>query len=345
MTAPPEGSPETPETPETTVDILLASYNGARFLPELLASLAAQTHAAWRLIARDDGSTDGTRALLADWAAARPGQVVLIEPQGRPLGASGSFGALLAASEAPYFLFCDQDDVWLPDKIARLLALAQAAEREAGPETAGPETAGPETVGTDTPVLVHSDLRVVAADLAELAPSYWHRQNFHPDRAARTGALLLQNCVTGCALLGNAALRRAACPVPEVAIMHDWWCAAVAWRAGRLVTCPTPTVLYRQHGANALGSPGAMTALRAAWVSLTDPGQIRGFARSLDDRARQAAVLLDRFPGDPDSPATRFCAEFARLRELPFLARKRFLARHGVRTGHRVFDLAFSVLA
>lgn len=312
------------------VDILLATYNGERFLPELLASLEAQTHTGWRLIVRDDGSSDGTRAILSDWAAARLDRVVLTEPDGRNLGVSGSFGALLAVSDAPYFLFCDQDDVWLPDKIARLLALAEGAEREAGP---------------GVPILVHSDLRVVDAGLAEIAPSYWRRQNFHPERAARTGALLLQNCVTGCATLGNAALRRAACPVPEVVIMHDWWCAAVAWRIGRILACASPTVLYRQHGANALGSPGAMTMLRAARVSLTDPAQIRDFARTIDDRVRQAAALLERFPGDPESPATRFCAEFACLRQLPFLVRKRFLGRHGVRTGHPVFDLAFSLLA
>ncbi len=319
-----------PDPPDAAVDILLATYNGARFLPELLASLAAQTHPGWRLVVRDDGSSDDTPRILADWAAARPDRVVLLDAEGGNLGAMRSFARLLAASDAPCFLFCDQDDVWLPEKISRLLAAMQEAEAR---------------LPAGTPILVHGDLRVVDGALAPIAPSYWTRQRFHPDRSAETGAILVQNCVTGCAMMGNAALRRAADPIPEIAPMHDWWCAVVAWRAGRIVAVPEALVLYRQHQANLLGSPGAMTPLGAV-RDLLSGGPLAGrFRRSLGDRARQAQALLERFPGDPESRATRLCAELAGLERLPFLARKGFLWRHGVPTGHRVFDLGFALLA
>ncbi|GMG82131.1 glycosyltransferase family 2 protein [Paralimibaculum aggregatum] len=313
---------------DAPVDILLATYNGARFLPELLESLAAQSHRRWRLILRDDGSSDGSRELVEGWAAGRPEAFLAIDPGGSNLGAAGSFAALLAASDAPYFLFCDQDDVWLPDKISHLLALMQEAEGARG---------------TQTPLLVHSDLRVVDEALAPIAPSFWARQQIASAQLGRTGGLLIRNCVTGCAMIGNAALRSAALPIPDSAMMHDWWCGAVAWRTGHIVETDRATVLYRQHGGNALGSPGSVTMNRAFGLLVTKPKMLMGLQRTVIDRARQAAALLERFPGDPDSPATRFCSDFARIKQLPFLARKRFLWRHGVQTGHRVFDLAFTV--
>src|SRR5829696_7008565 len=96
-----------------TTDILLATFNGARFLPEQLASIEAQTHGGWRLIVRDDGSDDGTRSIIEAFAE-RHGERVRFLRDGRSqLGACGNFAALLEASDAPYFMFCDQDDVWL----------------------------------------------------------------------------------------------------------------------------------------------------------------------------------------------------------------------------------------
>ena len=279
------------------------------------------------LLLRDDGSQDGSRELVETWAAGRPQPLVVIDPGGPNLGAAGSFATLLAASDAPYYLFCDQDDVWLPDKIARLLARVQEAERAHGPET---------------PLLAHSDLEVVDEALVPIAPSFWARQQIASAQLGRTGGLLIRNCVTGCAMLGNAALRRAALPIPDSAMMHDWWCGAVAWRTGHILETDRPTVLYRQHGGNALGSQGSVRMNRALRLLLTKPRTLTGLQKTIIDRAHQAAALLERFPGDPDSPATRFCSDFARIKELPFLARKRFLWRHGVQTGHRVFDLAFT---
>ncbi len=105
--------------------ILLATYRGERFLGEQLRSYLAQTDRDWMLYWRDDGSRDATVALLDAFARdAASGRVVRAAVQGGRLGASGSFMRLLGAAldaepGAVVFAFSDQDDVWLPDKLAR----------------------------------------------------------------------------------------------------------------------------------------------------------------------------------------------------------------------------------
>ena len=135
------------------IDVLLATHNGADFLDAQLRSLWEQSERGFRLLAHDDASTDATPALLAEWSARWPG-MELIDGGGPRLGACGSFAALLARSEADYVMFCDQDNVWLPEKIARTLGTMTAVERE---------------TGADCPLLVHTDLAVVNESLRPLA--------------------------------------------------------------------------------------------------------------------------------------------------------------------------------
>ena len=99
------------------VQILLSTYNGERWLSELLASLLWQTHKHWQLIIRDDGSTDNTWALLQAWQAQHPQRVKCVISEREHVGTTESFNRLVAASDADYLLFCDQDDVWFPEKV------------------------------------------------------------------------------------------------------------------------------------------------------------------------------------------------------------------------------------
>ena len=221
------------------VHVLLATYNGAAHLPEQLASLAAQQGVDWRLIWRDDGSTDGTIQILEGFADAHPGRVTrLAKPAGR-LGAGGSFLALLAAAPpGGLYAFMDQDDVWLPDKLVR--ATGQLGEGA---------------------VLVCTRLRLVTPELAPIGLSPL------PERAPGFPTLLAHNVAAGCTMVMNEAARALAlgAPFPEGSF-HDWWCALlVTGCGGRLVFDPEPRILYRQHTANLIGGASGLRqrALRA----------------------------------------------------------------------------------
>ena len=140
---------------QPTVEILLAAYNGERFLREQLDSLLAQTWEQWHLTVSDDGSTDGTSAILDGYAAQYPDRIRRVRHEGRFGNACDHFFWLMKECGASYMMFCDQDDVWHPDKVEKTMRALLEAEDEAG---------------TDTPVLVFTDLTPVTKSSGPLLP-------------------------------------------------------------------------------------------------------------------------------------------------------------------------------
>lgn len=293
------------------VEILLATCNGAAFLPALLASLEAQTWRHWQLTLRDDGSQDDTPRLIAAFMARHPDQVRCLPPGQGPGGACRNFSTLLSASRAPYVLLADQDDVWLPGKIEALLRVARAEEQQR----------------PGLPVLVHSDLQVVDARLAMVAPSFWQYQSLNPVQDSRFTRLLTENCVTGCATLVNRALLTQANPVPEAAIMHDWWLALVASAFGSLLAVPEPWVQYRQHGHNANGArpwQHGQIARRLYQQGLADARE------SLARKRKQANAFSTRFAHLPEHPCVQKARQFSQLPSLPWGLRHTQALRMGL---------------
>jgi glycosyltransferase involved in cell wall biosynthesis len=302
------------ELSSATVDVLLLTCNRQRFLGELLDSLLAQTYRGWQVLARDNGSTDGSFAALEAFQAQRPGQVTLLtEDRATNLGPVEGFARLLRASAAPYSMFCDCDDVWLPQKIERTLDCMRRLEACHPP---------------GTPLLVHTDLRVTDAALATIAASFWRYQGLDPRRGGVLGRLLVQNHVTGCTVMVNQALRDLARPIPSEAVMHDWWLALVAAAFGDIAYLPEPTVLYRQHGGNVLGARefGAPYVLRKA-ASFHDTEDLR---RGIHDSVRQAGAFLARYEGRlrPDQRAV--VRAFAGFESAGWLGRRVRMVRYGL---------------
>lgn len=234
---------------ESTIDILLATYNGAAYLDEQLASIEAQTYSNWRLFARDDGSTDRTPEILAAFQARHPEKVTIVRDEDGNVGLVRNFSRLMEVSTAPYAAFCDQDDVWLPEKLSVSLERMRELEAEHG---------------ADKPLLVFTDLTVVDEGLKVIHPSFWRYQSLKPERCNELNRLLLQNVVTGCTTLMSRSLVEKAVPIPKSAVVHDWWVALVSAGFGRAASVPRSTVLYRQHAKNLIG------ARANTWFSLPD---------------------------------------------------------------------------
>lgn len=217
------------------IAVLLSTYDGASFLGDQLASLLAQTCSDWSLLWRDDGSLDGTPDLMAAWMQGEGrGRCRAVGPCGR-LGPTPSFMALLRASDgADLVAFADQDDVWLPDKLARGAAALDA-------------------VPPGTPALYCARQVLVDAGLGRIGLSA-------PIRPLGFPAALTQNVATGCTVMMNgAAARLVAASEPPSTSLHDWWSyLVVAAAGGLLVADPAPSVLYRQHGRNLVGAPPSM---------------------------------------------------------------------------------------
>lgn len=299
------------------VAVVLATYNGAAHLEEQLESVRRQDLRDWSLFVRDDGSTDGTRRLLEELAA-RDARVTVLPP-GPRLGAVGNFGALFAhalGAGTEYVFPCDQDDVWEPTKMSAALARMERLEAEHG---------------RSTPLLVHSDLRVVDERLSEIAPSFLRYQGIAHEESAPLHVLLVQNYVTGCASLLNRALLELAVPIPASCIMHDWWIAQCAAARGRIGFIPEPLLRYRQHGGNEVGAGGAFGNL--------NPFHARGrkrFVRSWRAAVQsvwQAADLSERLRerGGASAPVLELVDGYARFNRLGAVGRLRRMRRLGIR--------------
>lgn len=295
-----------------TVHILLSTYNGARYLREQLASIQRQTHANWRLWVRDDGSNDGTLEVLAEFVQSDP-RIHTFRDESRNLGAVQSFAWLLenAPADADYIMFCDQDDVWLDDKIAITLASMRHVEALNGP---------------DCPILVHSDLMVVDEELNVIGESFWAYQNIE-SRNDSFNRLLIQNVVTGCTAMINAPLRRLCGKIPGEAIMHDWWLALVAAAFGKIVCLDKPTILYRQHGKNEVGAKRWSLAyiLRKAVLAFKREELKRAIGRCVNQGASFA-----NFYGARGGELLDVAREFGHLHESGIARRRVVLVKHGI---------------
>jgi glycosyltransferase involved in cell wall biosynthesis len=302
-----------------SIEILLATWNGAAFLVPQLDSILGQTLTDWRLAVRDDGSTDGTRDILARYARA-DGRITVIDDGRGRLGAALGFGALLDQATADVVLFCDQDDVWTRDKLELSCAALRNLESRAG---------------RSTPALVHTDLLVVDRELRPQAASLWRRQGLDPAHARRLPRLLVRNVVTGCTLAANRALYELARPVPADAYLHDWWLALTAAAFGDVAHLEQTTVRYRQHGANVVGAASPWSALRGA---LREPARVHTYyARTF----AQAAAFLQRFEARLSEPQREMVAAYAELAARGFPARQVALLRHGFRDSGWLRNLAF----
>jgi glycosyltransferase involved in cell wall biosynthesis len=210
------------------VQVLLATYNGRTYLPELLDSVFGQRGVDVEVFARDDGSSDGTSDLLADYASRRP----LVAHAGSHLGVvPGYFWLLERASPiTDYIALADQDDVWLPDKLSRAIALLGAPH-------------------DTTPAMYCSRLTLVDADLRVLASSAG------APRGPSFENSLVQNIAPGCTIvLNRAAHTELLRGLPRIAAMHDWWIYQVIAGLGRVVYDDESRILYRQHRDNVVGA-------------------------------------------------------------------------------------------
>jgi glycosyltransferase involved in cell wall biosynthesis len=218
----------------TNISVCVAAYNGERYIADQLRSVLASERVD-EVIVSDDGSRDGTRAIVR--AIGDP-RIRLVDGPGA--GLIRNFESLLRQARGDAIFLCDQDDLWLPDKVDVTMEALRTAD------------------------LVVSDCRVVDADLNVVAPSYFAVRNAGPGLLKN----LLRNTYIGCCMAFRRSVLASVLPFPADIPMHDWWIGIAAERTARTAFIPTPLMLYRRHGGNAstTGSRSPATRRRQlAW--------------------------------------------------------------------------------
>mgnify|MGYP003832652177 CR=1 FL=1 len=217
----------------------MATYNGAKYLEEQLQSLFSQTYTNWVLLASDDGSTDETIQILQQYQKSYPGKIKLLQPAEKKLGSTFNFSRLLQSTTADYIMLCDQDDVWMVDKIELQMQEMLKMETEHG---------------KDFPLLVCSDLAIVDEQLQTLQPSFFRYRKQTTNILNDSYKLIAHSTITGCTMLLNKAAIKIAVPIKIKNFQHDHWISMHVAHYGKISCIDQPLVLYRQHNSNVVGA-------------------------------------------------------------------------------------------
>jgi glycosyltransferase involved in cell wall biosynthesis len=220
------------------VSVVVCTYNGERFLAEQLQSVLDQTHPLDEIIVSDDGSSDSTLDIVADFSSRVSGAkkpTWMVQSRKKPLGVAGNFASALTKARGEFIALADQDDVWEPDRIEKGLAHFREGV-----------------------LLIHSDAtlideagRATGSLMSALRLTRGERRSLLSGDAV--DALLRRNLVTGAATMIRSSLLKQALPVPE-GWVHDEWLALAAAAQGGVVFSEDSLIRYRQHGGNEIGA-------------------------------------------------------------------------------------------
>jgi glycosyltransferase involved in cell wall biosynthesis len=261
---------------EAAITILLSTYNGEKFLAAQLESFVAQDFEDWRLVWRDDGSSDSTVAMMRAFAdTLAPGRCVESPSSGPHLGAAPSFLLLLSeARDARLIAFADQDDVWLPGKLARATARIMAAGNR--------------------PALYCAQQYMVDAALRGAKKSAAHTS------PPGFPASLTQNIANGNTLVMNRAACDLITAIPAPAgTVHDWWSyIVVSACGGEVIFDAEPQVLYRLHKNNLIAASPSTAARAIAALNRGSAIFMTMMRRHADMLSRHEALLTPAARGD-----------------------------------------------
>lgn len=287
------------------VNILMATYNGEKFLAQQIESIQKQTFKEWNLLIRDDGSSDKTCDIIRNFTAKDSRIRFINENEHHNLGVIKSFFTLVNYEVADFYFFSDQDDVWLPEKLSVSL---EAAKHKA----------------SDVPLLVYTDLKVVNQELNILQDSMIRAQSHH----ANTTLLpeLTENTVTGGTMIINHALAEKWF-TPNDILMHDWFLALLAASLGEIIYLDLPTQLYRQHDNNVLG---ARTMDKRFKILREGPKSIfTRYWKLIHDSQKQASLIVDKYGDIMTADDLELIKCFIKIDKQPFMTRLRWLWKYG----------------
>jgi len=222
---------------EISVQILLSTYNGEKYLKEQIESILNQSYSGWQLLIKDDGSTDKTLEIITGYCTLYPEKVkqVFVKEGG---SSTKSFMAMLPLVTANYCMFADQDDVWVANKIQLSIDKIKEIEK------------------INSPALVYTDMQVGDENLQETHPSFLAQHKLNPSWVYKKENVFVQSMSAGCTMLFTKSLIVRLNPIDAELFQHDHWILMHAAAYGAIGFISEKTVLYRQHGANSVGSHG-----------------------------------------------------------------------------------------
>lgn len=288
------------------VDIVMGTYNGEKYVEQQIESILANTYTDWKLWVCDDGSMDGTESIVRQYEQKYPDKIFW-RPNKENKGAAINFLDGARRVHGEYVMFCDQDDYWHVHKIERTLLAMKKAEEE---------------YGEDIPIAVYTDAQVVDEKLNILHHSFHKNERLDPSKVS-LNFMLMENKMMGCTMMINRELANKLRVFPKKVRMHDWWAGLVAASLGKVIYLEEPTMLYRQHGKNVVGSSGfSFRTVKKKIATLKKQRQ------AIEETILQAGALYHLYK-DEFSPWEKQCvAQFSSLLKDSWWKRRYKLLRY-----------------
>lgn len=301
--------------------ILLATYNGEEYIRELLQSIEDQTRRDFTIYIHDDGSTDATLDIIREYIKDKDRYEILDFESKR--GSKNNFLSMLTRVEAEYYMFADQDDVWLDGKVDKLITkIEQVTDNR-----------------TDVAMLVYSDMYVTDDKLNIISDSFirYIGRDIHRNKLSQ---VLIDNPASGATMIINKALRDRAISYNDIddIPMHDHWCMCIASACGEIYAIDEPLVKYRLHNDNVMGADyeDRLFKIRRNIRSLISLEFIKSKRDFHDTEIKLSRQLM--YISGIDNKTKRFLIDLATIRDKSKIKRMRFYRRNGLdRKRHSVW--------
>jgi glycosyltransferase involved in cell wall biosynthesis len=306
------------------VVILLATYNGGKFIKEQLNSIVKQSYSNWELFISDDGSTDNTLFVINEYCK-NDNRIHVVNENLIKQGACQNFGNLLNTvldKEWDFVMFADQDDFWREDKISQTLDSMIAGRNY-----------------RKKPKLVYTDFEYADGELNPLPRET--DNNVSGWKEANLNRLLAQNNIYGCTMMINRSLAEKASPIPVSAENHDYWICMVASLLGNIVHVKKRTMLYRQHSNNVSGhysNNSIKKRFQRYWMRNTRLDQI------MLGRFKMAEELNNRFYKEISDANHKLLYQYSNLLKMNGVERVFFCLKNSVKKDSIFQNLAFYYL-
>ena len=288
---------------EQLVEIVLTTYNGETYIAEQLDSLLSQTYKNLRVLVFDDGSTDGTEAIVKGYVDQHPN--IVWHKNERNLGYTMNYLRGLKHTTADYVMLCDQDDIWKPEKVEHTLQkMLENEDKE-----------------KNTPILVFTDAELYGSRIPE--GRSFHKTTRLNTKKVDLNAVLMENKCIGCTVMINRALLEHLEHLPKTARVHDWWLALIAAGFGRIVYLNEMTLFYRQHDHNEIGGTAYTGYVKKRL------GAIGAQREVIRETYRQGTAFYRMFMAELPEDKRRVAEVFAEMEHTSFFGRRVRMLRYG----------------
>ncbi len=287
------------------IHIVLATYNGAKFIKEQLDSILKNNWTDFTIEVCDDGSSDETLDIVKEYVEKY--ENITLHQNEENLGYVMNFMEGIRRSTSPYVMLCDQDDIWHEDKIQKTYQRMREMEKE---------------MSSQVPLLVYSDAMNFDSETGEEL-GLFHKSSHLDTGKVDLAHLLMENKCIGCTVMVNGAIREYLKQLPQEIRVHDWWLALICSCFGKIAYLDESTLQYRQHSGNMIGGSGFSTYVGNRMKNLNKQNQ------SIQATFAQGKAFYEVFSADMPKEEKAIAEIFATMAEQGSIRRKCRLIRYG----------------